>query len=96
MSTFATDREKSGVSQAGEGFDVEVVQRVTGERDYSFLGYCMGGLFGLMYGGAFPQADLKNLICVATPVDFEGMKLMRSWADPRWFDDFLFDRSYAR
>ena len=71
---------------------VEEVQRVTGEQEYSFLGYCMGGLFGLMYGGAFPEAPLKNLICVATPVDFAGMKLMRSWADPRWFDvDRLID-----
>ena len=71
---------------------VEEVQRVTGEQDFSFLGYCMGGLFGLMYGGSFPGASPKNLICVATPVDFEGMKLMRSWADPRWFDvDRLID-----
>ena len=65
---------------------VEEVQRVTGEQEFSFLGYCMGGLFALMYGGALPATSLKNLITVATPIDFEGMKLMRSWADPRWFD----------
>lgn len=65
---------------------VEEVQRVTREQEFSFLGYCMGGLFGLMYGGAFPEARLKNLACVATPVDFQGMGLLRHWADPRWFD----------
>ena len=65
---------------------VEEVQRVTKEREYSFLGYCMGGLFGLMYAGAFPESGLKNLGCVATPVDFTGMGLFRRWADPRWFD----------
>ncbi|MEX2159221.1 MAG: alpha/beta fold hydrolase [Dehalococcoidia bacterium] len=65
---------------------MEHVQRVTKEEDYSFIGYCMGGLFALMYAGAFPGAPLKNLVSVATPVDFEGMGLLRRWADPRWFD----------
>ncbi len=65
---------------------VQEVQSVARERDFSVLGYCMGGLFGLMYGGAFPQAPMRNLACVATPVDFEGMRLMRRWADPAWFD----------
>ncbi len=65
---------------------VEQVQKITKEEEYSFLGYCMGGLFGLMYGGIFPEAGLKNLACVATPVDFEGMGLFRRWADPRWFN----------
>ena len=64
----------------------EVVRRASGEDDLSLLGYCMGGDFGLMYAGAFPDADLKNLICVASPADFEGMGLLRRWSDPRWFD----------
>lgn len=65
---------------------LERVQRVTRERDVSLLGYCMGGLFSLMYAGAFPQSNLKNLVCVATPADFEHMGLLRRWSDPRWFD----------
>lgn len=65
---------------------VEEVQRITKEEEFSFLGYCMGGLFALMYGGAFPQSKLKNLACVATPVDYDHMGLMRRWADSRWFD----------
>ena len=65
---------------------VEEVQRITKEQDYSFLGYCMGGLFGLMYAAAFPEAGLKNLASVSTPVDFEGMAMLRRWADPQWFD----------
>ncbi|MCH8995311.1 MAG: alpha/beta fold hydrolase [Chloroflexi bacterium] len=65
---------------------VEEVQRITKEEEHSFLGYCMGGLFALMYGSVFPDAGLKNLVTVATPVDFSGMGLLRRWADPRWFD----------
>jgi len=65
---------------------IEEVRRVTNEDEHSMLGYCMGGIFGLMYGAAFPDNGLKNLITVATPVNFEGMGLIRHWADPRWFD----------
>lgn len=65
---------------------LEHVERVSGEREVSLLGYCMGGLFGLMYGALLPEGNLKNLITVATPVDFNGMTLMRRWADPRWFN----------
>jgi polyhydroxyalkanoate synthase len=65
---------------------VEQVQKVSKEDEFSMLGYCMGGLFGLMYGGAFPRAPLRNLVTVATPVDFTGMTLMRQWANPGWFD----------
>lgn len=65
---------------------VEEVRRVTKETEHSMLGYCMGGIFGLMYGAAFPESGLKNLVTVATPVDFNGMGLLRQWADPRWFD----------
>jgi polyhydroxyalkanoate synthase len=45
------------------------------------LGYCMGGIFGLMYGAAF-RTRAENLVTVATPVDFNGMGLLRHWADP--------------
>jgi len=65
---------------------VEEVRRVSKVDDVSFLGYCMGGLFGLLYASAFPESAPKNLACVATPVDFMGMGLLRAWADPRWFD----------
>ena len=70
----------------------EHVQKATGEEDYSILGYCMGGIFGLMFAGAYPDAPLKNLACAATPVDMEGMGLFRKWTDRRYFDvDHLVD-----
>ncbi len=65
---------------------LERVQQTTGEADVTLVGYCMGGLFCLMYGGLFPDAPLRNLVCIATPVNFEGMGLFRRWCDPRWFD----------
>jgi polyhydroxyalkanoate synthase len=64
----------------------DAISQKTGVDDVTILGYCMGGDFGLMYAGAYPEGPVKNLISVATPVDFEGMGLLRRWADPRWFD----------
>ena len=62
------------------------VQKATGEEDFTVLGYCMGGLFALMYAGIYHDAPVKNIVCAATPVDMEGMGLFKTWSDPRYFD----------
>lgn len=62
------------------------VQKITGEEDFTILGYCMGGMLGLMYAGIYPEAPVKNLVCAATPVDMEGMGLFKKWSDSRYFD----------
>ena len=70
----------------------EHVQQTTGEKEFSILGYCMGGMLALMYAGLYPDAPLKNLVCAATPVDMNGMGLFKNWQDPRYFDvDRLID-----
>ncbi|HEY6417616.1 MAG TPA: alpha/beta fold hydrolase [Candidatus Binataceae bacterium] len=58
----------------------------SGEPDLSIIGYCMGGMLALMYAALHPKGPLKNLVCLTTPVNFEGMKLMRQWTDQRYFD----------
>ena len=58
----------------------------SGERDLSIIGYCMGGMLALIYAALHPQGPLKNLVCLTTPVNYEGMKLMRQWTDKRYFD----------
>jgi len=65
---------------------VEKIQAETGEKEMSFVGYCMGGLFALMYGGLVEDSPMANLVTIATPVNFEGMGLFRQWTDRRWFD----------
>jgi polyhydroxyalkanoate synthase len=64
----------------------EQVQKVTGEEEYSLLGYCMGGLFALMYAGVHTEAPVKNIVTAATPVDMDGMGLFRKWSDPKFQD----------
>ena len=65
---------------------VEKIQEDSGEQDISFIGYCMGGLLSLLYGGITADAPMANLITIATPVNFEKMGLFRQWTDRRWFD----------
>ena len=62
------------------------VQEETGEREVSVIGYCMGGLLALIYGGLYEDAPIANLVTIATPVNYEGMGLFRQWSDKRWFD----------
>jgi len=58
----------------------------SGEPDLSIIGYCMGGMLALIYAALHPQGPLKNLVCLTTPINYEGMKLMRQWTDKRYFD----------
>lgn len=64
----------------------EHVQQATGEDEFSIIGYCMGGQLSLMYAAAYPDSPLKNLVCAATPVDMNGMGLMKTWSNPKYFD----------
>ncbi len=58
----------------------------SGQKDFSLFGYCMGGTLALIYAALFPDAGLKNLICLTTPVNYEGMGLFRKWSDRKHFD----------
>lgn len=65
---------------------VERVLKDSGEPDVSIVGYCMGGQLSVMYAALHPDGPLKNLACFTTPVNSDGMKLMKQWSDPRYFD----------
>jgi polyhydroxyalkanoate synthase len=58
----------------------------SGERDFSLLGYCMGGMLALIYAALFPKGPLKNLVCLTSPVNYDGMGLFRTWSDKKHFD----------
>ena len=65
---------------------VEAIAGDCGEPDVSIVGYCMGGVLSLIYAATHAPGPLKNLACLTTPVNWQGMGLMRQWADPRFFD----------
>lgn len=51
---------------------VAAVQGHSGQQDISLVGYCMGGLLCLLYAGAHDQGQIKNLVTIASPLDFHA------------------------
>jgi polyhydroxyalkanoate synthase len=49
---------------------VENVLRSSRPEELTLFGYCQGGTMAAMYAALFPGKPLKNLVLLATPVDF--------------------------
>lgn len=62
------------------------VQRISGSKEFSILGYCMGGTMSTMYASIFPNDGLKNLVLMAAPVDFAHHPFYSSWLRNKYFD----------
>lgn len=76
-----------------DDFLPECLQKVAedcGETDVSLLGYCVGGIMAAMRtaldGDGKANGNIKNLICLTTPVNADGMPLYKSWANNKTFD----------
>ena len=54
------------------------VRKHSGVEDVSLMGWCMGGLLSLMYSGGSGDTKVRNLITIASPIDFRssGMPAM--------------------
>ncbi|MHB8576707.1 MAG: alpha/beta fold hydrolase [Dehalococcoidia bacterium] len=65
---------------------IEIMQETSDSEDFSLFGYCMGGLLALLYAATHPDAPLRNLVTLATPVDFKQMGLNTVWTDQATFD----------
>ncbi len=75
------------------GQAVADVKALTGQPDFSLVGYCAGGMLSCLFAAACPAAGVKNLVVFTTPVDFHAMGLFHAWSDRRHFDlDLLVDR----
>ena len=55
------------------------VQEVSGEQDVSIIGYCVGGLLSAIYAALHPGGPLKNLVCMAAPVNGDGLESLKAW-----------------
>lgn len=52
---------------------IEAVRRDTDSNDVNVIGYCMGGDLALMALAGQPDLPIRNLVTMATPVDFRHM-----------------------
>ncbi|MBI5105137.1 MAG: alpha/beta fold hydrolase [Solirubrobacterales bacterium] len=55
---------------------VDAAREAAGTDDVTLLGYCFGGVLSLLSLARHPELPVRNLIAMATPVDFEGMASM--------------------
>lgn len=55
---------------------LRAAQRETGTEEVSVIGYCMGGSMSLHALAANPTLPVRNLVLIATPVDFRHLGAM--------------------
>jgi poly[(R)-3-hydroxyalkanoate] polymerase subunit PhaC len=55
---------------------VAAVRRETGAEEVTLAGYCLGGVMAALYAAGHEDARVRNLILMATPVDFNEMGAM--------------------
>ena len=65
------------------------VQADSGEPELSIIGYCVGGLMSVMYAALHPKGPLKNLVCMAAPVNGEGLESLRAWMGDHFDEEQL-------
>ncbi|MNK78646.1 Poly-beta-hydroxybutyrate polymerase [compost metagenome] len=65
---------------------VKQVLRHSGAKELSMFGYCIGGTLSAMYAACHPDAPLRNLVLLTTPIDFSDAGLYSAWLDPRYFN----------
>jgi polyhydroxyalkanoate synthase len=58
---------------------VDAVRRDSGERELSIIGYCVGGLLSVLYAALHPKSPLRNLVCMAAPVNSDGLVSLKAW-----------------
>ncbi|MGA2010150.1 MAG: alpha/beta fold hydrolase [Solirubrobacteraceae bacterium] len=52
------------------------VRRVTGQEEVTLAGYCLGGVLAALYAAGPEDPGVRNLVLMATPVDFSEMGAM--------------------
>ena len=52
---------------------VAAVRRETGRDELTIAGYCLGGVLSILYANGHDDAGVRNLVLMATPIDFEEM-----------------------
>jgi polyhydroxyalkanoate synthase len=52
---------------------VEKMREVTGSRQVSIFGYCMGGIFATVYAALERTDAVKNVVLLGAPIDFEKL-----------------------
>ncbi len=71
---------------------VQRVLELSGEKELSIIGYCVGGLLSVLYAALHPQAPIKNLVCMAAPINADGLVLLKAWMGADFNEDGLLEQ----
>jgi polyhydroxyalkanoate synthase subunit PhaC len=71
---------------------VEAVAKDSGEKELSIIGYCVGGLLSVLYAALHPKAPLKNLVCMAAPVNGDGLVSLKAWMGEGFDEEALIEQ----
>jgi polyhydroxyalkanoate synthase len=76
---------------------VKKMLRNSHAREFTLLGYCMGGTMAAMYAALFPGKPLRNLILLTSPIDFtpDEMGLFGVWTSEKYFNPDLLVEAYG-
>ena len=55
---------------------LEALRRETGSEEVTLAGYCLGGTFAILYAAGRGEATVRNLVLLASPVDYSEMGVM--------------------
>jgi polyhydroxyalkanoate synthase len=55
---------------------IEALRRETGSDEVTLVGYCLGGTFAILYAAGREEAAVRNLVLLASPVDYSEMGAM--------------------
>jgi polyhydroxyalkanoate synthase len=55
---------------------LDAVRRETGSEEVTLAGYCLGGTFATLYAAGYEDPGVRNLILMASPVDYDEMGVM--------------------
>ena len=55
---------------------LDAARRASGHEEVTLVGYCLGGVIAALYAAGHDDANVRNLILMATPVDYSEMGAM--------------------
>ena len=66
----------------------------TGARELTMIGYCLGGVLATLYANGHDDARVRNLVLLATPLDFSAMgPMVAALKEGRFEPDDLIDET---
>lgn len=76
---------------------IRKVLRAARAEEFTLFGYCMGGTMSTVYAALFPGRPLRNLVLLATPIDFtpEDMGLYGLWTSERYLNPDRLVRAFG-